>query len=137
MINDLPKNTSWLVVRNENSTSYRQIDPLFIELDAALYFLKEGMIKTMLDKSSLRPRSQKMTRKEQKAWKAYNEIMGKDSPTFFAYPSMNDIAESGCKFIKDILIKNEMNIEKISKTHCKKTKKQKREKNNPISDLEV
>jgi hypothetical protein len=130
-------NGCWLVIKDDNSTSYRQIDPLFAELDAALHFLREGMIKKMLEKSSMRPINVKLTKKEKRAWEAYQKIMGKDKTSFFEYPSMHEIAEHGCKYVRNILLENEMNIEKIAKKHCKKTRRNSRIKINPISDLEV
>ena len=125
MIDNLEKGT-WLVVVEDGSTSATQIKPDFAEIDAALYYMKEAMVRAMAKKAELRPHSTKMSKKEIKAWEAYEATMGKDMPTYFSYPSLYDIATAGCETIKEKAKKNKKKFEKEIKRN-----------GNPISDLEL
>lgn len=104
MNDDELRDGAYLVVKSEHCTSTRPIKSDFVELDAALSFLHEGMIKAMLKGAELRPKSVRMSTKEIKAWRAYKKIMGKDIPRYFEYSSMNDIAQSGCDYIRKKII---------------------------------
>lgn len=123
--NNLSKG-SWLVVVEEGCTSTYKIDPDFPELDAALHYVKEAMVKEMHEASKMRPHSVNMSIKERKAWATYEKIMGKDKPSYFKFASLYDIAQAGCQVIK----KEAMNNKK------KYRAKPKREVNS-IMDLEL
>ena len=125
MIDDLEKGT-WLVVVEDNTTSAVQVNPDFIEIDAALHYMKEAMVRSMAKKAELRPHSTKMSKKEIKAWETYNETMGKDMPTYFSYPSLYDIATAGCEAIREKVKKNKNKFAKEIKRNI-----------NPITDLEL
>jgi len=107
---------AWLVIKIGNSTSRRPIKPCFEELDAALNFLLEGMTKAMSKKSKLRPRSVRMSKKEIRAWKAYDKIMGKDKPQYFEYASLYEIAEAGRDYVRKKIVakKNKEKREEIT-----------------------
>jgi len=122
---ELSKGT-WLVVVEEGHTSATQIEPDFPELDAALYHVKEGMLKAMHEKSKMRPSSIPWSKKEIKAWDAYQKIMGKDMPTYFQFPSLHDIAKAGCEVIRE-----------KAKKEKKKYRNKPNKKVNPIMDLEI
>lgn len=128
MRNDLGKG-SWLVVVEDNCTSTTPIDPDFTELDAALYYVKEAMIKAMSEKSKMRPKSVRMSNKELKAWKAYEKIMGDDKPAYFEFASLDEIAKAGCEVIKSRSVSN--------KKKYRKKCKNKIENMNSILELEV
>jgi hypothetical protein len=61
----------------------------------------------------IRSRNCKMSKKEIRAWKEFDRIMGKDKPNLFEYASYFDIVNAGCEYIRKIMIENKMNIEKI------------------------
>jgi hypothetical protein len=88
--------------------------------------MKEAMVRAMSKKAELRPHSTKMSKKEIKAWEAYEATMGKDMPTYFSYPSLYDIATAGCEAIKEKAKKNKKKFAKEIKRNI-----------NPISDLEL
>jgi hypothetical protein len=117
----------WLVIVDENSSSATtRIDPDFIELYAASHEVKEKMAEALHEKSKLRPSSQKISKKEQKAWEAYKEIMGEDVPALFEYASVYEIVEAGI----DVLIEQ-------AKCNKKRTKQKKKKTINPIYQIEV
>lgn len=102
---------TWLVVVKAGCTSCRPIDkPEYAKLDFALHELKEVMVKAMLEAAKLRPSVTKLSKKEQKAWKAYEEIMGKDKPSYFHFASMEEIAREGCEAIKKIMIERDKEL---------------------------
>ena len=119
-------NGHWLVVKTKGCSSATQIDPDYAELDAALYHVREAMIQAMHKKSELRSKSGLMSEKEQRAWKAYDKIMGADKPTYFEFPSLYEIAQAGCDVIKEKAKRN------IAKHRAKMV-----DKGHPIMDLEV
>jgi len=125
MINELEKG-AWLVVVEENSRSATPIEPDFPELDAALYDVKEEMLKVMREKAEMRPSSVRMSDKEIKAWEAYKKTMGEDIPTFFEYASLYEIAEAGCRVIHE-----------RAKATKKKFRSKPKKKTNSILELEV
>lgn len=93
--------------------------PSWKELDAALHYLREGMVKAMSEKSKMRlHQSVKMSPKEIKAWAAYKKTMGKEIPRYFEYPSHWDIADAGIEYIRKIMIECDMDVKKIKKK-CK------------------
>lgn len=117
ILDGLP-NGSWLVVVEKGCTSCkRYIRPMLPELDAALHYLQEGLCKAMHKVSELRPHSTKMSKKERRAWDAYEKIMGKDMPSYFYYPSLNEIAEKGCEYLKQIMLENNLDKDKIKEKY--------------------
>jgi len=119
------KKGCWLVTVEKNSKSARWIDPDFPELDAALEYVRDEMVKAMFEQSKLRPRTIKMSVKERKAWRAFKKTMGKDVPALFEYASLDEIAKAGCDVIK----------QKAKK--AKQARRKRMEIINPISSLEV
>lgn len=95
---------AWLVIKNGNCTSRRPLKPDFEELDAALNYLLEGMVQAMSEKSKLRPKSVRMSKKEIRAWNAYEKIMGKDKPQYFEYASLYEIAEAGRDYVRKRIV---------------------------------
>lgn len=113
-------NGSWLVIVNGNSTSIRKvIEPKFLELEASLKYLEEGLCSAMLDSAKLRPRSTPISKKEQKAWAAFQKIMGKDHPVYFEFASLHEIAQKGCEYLRKVMVENKCNIKKIEKKYRK------------------
>jgi len=106
----------WLVIKNGSCTTTRPVAPDYVELDAALHFLQDRMTEVMMEKSKLQSTSVKMSKKEIKAWKAFDKVMGKDHPTRYTFPSMHDIADAGCKYIKSKIkssVSKKVKIKKI------------------------
>lgn len=125
---------SWLVVVDKGCKSIRtQLNPKLAELDAALKYLEEGLCKAMNKVSEMRPKDTPISKKEQKAWKTFKATMGKDMPNLFTYTSHWEIATKGCEYIKQIMLENNMNIEKIKEKYEVK----RREIRNAIESLEV
>lgn len=125
---------SWLVTISPGSKSAKNfIKPKFAELDAALYFLHEGLTKAMIKASEMRPRSTKMSVKEQRAWKAYKKIMGEDIPAYFEYASLSEIADKGCEYLKKVIYENKYDVKKIKEKYEVKPINV----SNSIMDLEV
>jgi len=129
---------SWMVIVRGNSTSIKSIKtpikPKVIELDAALHYLSEGLVKAMHKASEMHPKSTLMSKKEQKAWKEYRRIMGKDDiPTYFQFDSLYDIADKGSKYLREIILENDCDVKKIKEKYEIK----KRDVTNSIEELEV
>jgi hypothetical protein len=102
---------SWLVIVKPGTTSICPISkPEYAKLDVALSEFKEVVVKAMFKASELRPKVTKLSKKEQKAWKAYEDIMGKDKPSYFYYPSLNDIVQEGCEAIKKLMIEKDKTL---------------------------
>lgn len=128
-------NGVWLVVVKSGSKSCRsKINPKLIEVEGALHYLHEGLCESMRKASEMRPRSIKMSKKEQRAWEAYKKIIGKEIPTYFEYASFSEIADAGCDYIKKILCENKMSVEKVKEKFA--SEKQKLAENS-IMSLEV
>ena len=127
--NDIDYGTYLVVVEKHNRTTI-PIKPDFKEIDAALYFLREEMIKVMLKKAKMRGNVTLMSPKERKGWEAFRKVTGeKDIPRYFSFPSMHDIADAGCKFIrKKIVAKKKPKKQKVVKST---------EITNVISSLEI
>jgi hypothetical protein len=134
--NELEEGT-WLVVIDGNSTSCHKIKPDFPELEAALFYLKEAMVKEMCKICQLRPQKVLISKKEQKAWAKYKEIMGKDIPLYFEFTSLYEIAESGCNFIREKIIKKKQSKSKRSKTYKDLKIESLEVINNSISQLDI
>ena len=125
---------AWLVTVEPGSKSIRTaISPKFIELEAALKYLEDGLCNALSKASEMRPRSTPISEKEQRAWKAFRTIVGMDMPRYFEYASFSEIAQKGCEYIKKVMIENNMNIEKIKEKYEVK----KRDIINPILGLEI
>lgn len=117
---------SWLVVVGDGSASIQLVNPDFVETKAALHHVKDAMTKVMLKASELRPQSVQMSKKEIKAWAAYEKAMGDDMPNMFQYASIHEVVEAGAKVIEEQIEKDK-----------KKFKKQLTEERNSILDLDV
>lgn len=127
-------NGTWMVVVTRGSTSCRRlIRPKCMELEAALHFLSEGLCKAMSDKSKMRPRQVKMSKKEIKAWRVYKKTMGKDMPRYFEYPSFQEIADAGAEYLRKVILENGFDIRKIAEA----AKVTDSTAINPIKDLEL
>lgn len=112
---DLSKGTWLVVVEDGGSSATTRIEPDFIELYAASVESKDAMMEMMMEKSKLRPRSVKLSKKEQKTWKAYDEIMGKDCPKYFEYASFDEIADAGISVLIEKAKRNKKLIKKRRK----------------------
>jgi hypothetical protein len=105
---------SWMVVVHKNGLSARSlIKPKLLEIEAAIFYLKEILREELSKASRMRPASAVMSKKEQKAWKAYRKIVGKDMPSYFQYDSIYDVVEKACEKFSDIIIENKCNIDDI------------------------
>jgi len=114
MILDGLPNGSWLVIVKKGCTSCKRlIKPSFLELDAALHYLEEGLTNAMAEASKMRPRSTKMSKKERGAWDVYEKTMGKDMPRYFEYSSLGEIAEKGREYLKKVMLENSCDKDKI------------------------
>ena len=132
---------AWLVVVNEGCTSIRSvIDPKLIELDAALYYLREGLCVALSEASKMKPQSTPLTEKEKKAWAQYEKIMGDDMPKMFSMSSFDEISHAGTEYVKKELLKHKMDVNGIKKEHNDKKKENEKKLDvykNPISSLEL
>jgi hypothetical protein len=125
---------AWMVIVDKNCTSIRTIiNPKFIELDAALKYLEDGLCRAIAKASEMRPTSEPIGEKEQKAWKAFRTIMGKDMPRYFQYASFSEISQKGRDYIRKIMLENNMDVVKIKE----KYEIVKKECTNPILELDV
>jgi hypothetical protein len=123
---------SWMVVVHKNGLSARSlIKPKNLELQAALFYLKEFLTKEMSDASKMRPTTEVMSKKEQKAWKVFRKIVGNDMPRFFKYDSICDIVEKACDKFSNIIVENNFDIDDI------KTKYEVKKHINSTSGMEV
>ena len=126
-------NGTWLVVIDKGVSCRSLIKPKCMELEAALHFLQEGLCRALSEKSKMRPKQVKMSKKEQKAWKIFEKTMGKDMPQYFEYASFSEIADAGCDYLRKVILENKFDIVKISE----KMQNVDIDSVNPIRDLEV
>ena len=125
---------AWMVIVDKGCTSIRTaVNPKFIELDASLQYLEEGLCRAIAKASEMRPRSEPIGEKEQKAWKAFRTIMGEDIPRYFQYASFSEISQKGCDYIRKIMLENNMDVVKIKE----KYEIVKKECTNPILGLDI
>jgi len=109
---------TWLVVVKENGLSARNfVNPKIIELEAALHYLREGLCDAMYKASEMRPSSTVMSKNEKKAWKAFKKIVGKDMPRYFQYDSIQSVVDKGCEYVKDVMAKNNCDVEEIKEKY--------------------
>lgn len=106
----------WLVEVDGGSRSYIPIKPDYPELDAALKTLKNELTQGLLKESEIKPKVTILSKKERKAWDAYEKIMGDEKPTCFYYDSIHDIVHNACENIH----KKTMNKKRRSKKAMKK-----------------
>lgn len=126
-------NGAWLVVVEKGSVSIRQaLNPKLTELDAALYYLREELVRAISKKAEAQPKSIPISKKEQKAWAKFKRSMGKNMLNLLHYPSYYDIADSGCQRVRKIMLENKMSVDKIKEKYEGKGKVV-----NAIEDLDV
>jgi len=126
---------SWLVTVKPGSKSIRRaINPKFIELEAALEYLEEGLVCAISEACKARPSSVRMSNEEIKAWEQFEKIAGDDFPKLLHYASNSDIARAGCDYVKKIMTEYGLNIKKIKKAF-KKIKVS--DKNNSMAYLKI
>lgn len=98
----------WCVQVNPGVRSAKRlIVPDMDALDAALFEFKDILVRELSDAAKCRPISTKMSVKEQKAWKKFEDEMGDDMPRYFAgYDSYCDIVDKAVdKFGKQVRLK--------------------------------
>ena len=124
----------WLVTVKPGSQSMRtMLNPDLANLEAAIHHLEDGLVRAIAKASELKPRSTPLTPKEQKAWKAFDKIMGNEKVRYFAqFSSYYDIASAGCQHIHKIMVENNCDVEKIKKKYPIKKRNE-----NSILDLET
>lgn len=127
---------AWLVTVDRGCQTIRTVlSPKFIELEAALRYLEDGLCNAMSEASKMRPRETPISEKEKKAWKVYEKTMGDDMPRYFCHASFWEVARKGCEYLKKIMEQYNCNVEKIKKDfEPKMTKKQFK---NAVSYLEI
>ena len=79
------------------------VNPANGELELAAILKAKKIVQYLSEASAGRPKSQPLTKKEQKALKAFYEIAGKDSLLYWEYPSLNEMADN----ILQLIIKND------------------------------
>ena len=127
-------NGSWIVVVKKGSVTIRKlINPKCLELEAALYYLEEGLCEAMSKKAKMRPRDIPMSKKEIGAWKKFEKTMGKDMPRYFEFAAYQEIADAGCQYLRKIIVENDFDIKKIREAIAKIEDTT----INPIKELEV
>jgi hypothetical protein len=105
---------AWLVVVQKNGLSARsKINPKTLELQAALFYLKEFLCHEIYEASKMHPCSVVMSEKEKKAWRAFRKIVGKDIPRYFHYDSIHDIVEKACDRFSNVMVENNFDIDDI------------------------
>lgn len=90
----------YLMTVRDGSTSYRPIEPAYVEAEAAISDAEEEMVQILLDVNRAQPRERKLSAKERKAVKAYNDIMGDAEPMIFEGISMCDLVTKGLNVIR-------------------------------------
>ncbi len=104
---------AWLVIVGPGNTAIRRaLNPAYAELEAAMRTAEDAMCTAMIEASKLRPREHEMSKKEQRAWAAYKEIMGDDVPRYLGeYASVQEIVQAGLDAIwVKIRSKNDRNV---------------------------
>ena len=92
----------WLISVKPGSTSARRtVEPNFAALSFALKHYEDYIVDRLHEASKLRPASTALTKREQKAWKLYEGVMGSQRPSMFLYQSLQGIVEEANKFIKE------------------------------------
>jgi len=117
-------NGYWLVRVYDGGKSIKTLlNPQYKDLVAALDFLQETLCHEIYLAGKMRPRSVKISDKEQMAWEVFQKIMGEDMPNYFQFLSCNDISQKAVNKIKDIMIENNLDINKIKRKYPKKVTK--------------
>ena len=141
MLDDLGKGT-WIVIKKDNSTSARstkKLEPKFEEIIAALHYLQDGMVNEMSKRSTMRPSSTLMSKKEQKAWATFKKTMGKDVPKLFEMASLHEISQAGIDYLQKHISEAKRRHIPVSELNEKTKQKKAKEdrENNSINDLEI
>lgn len=90
-----------VVIERGCTSSKRTVEPSTSSVQLA-YFLVQRKIENIIAKAcEARPKSTPLTKKEQRAIKAYYDIMGKEKMLMFTWPSIHDIAEQITDSIKN------------------------------------
>lgn len=98
----------WLVKVKPGVTSVRlQLEPDHAALDAALRDFEDALVDALHEASKLRSSNQKISEKERKAWDVFTAAMGADMPTYFAYPSLVEIAQAGVAAVREKILNTE------------------------------
>lgn len=84
----------WLVRVEPGSTSIRHcIEPSHASVDFAFWMMADKISNIIAEASEARVKSKPLTKKEEKALKAFYAALGEEKLLYFEYPSIQDIAE--------------------------------------------
>jgi hypothetical protein len=85
---------AWLVTVDDGCTSIRRsVEPDNIAVEAAFKYAADRLTKIIAKYSEERPKTTPLTPLEQKAVKAYYDVMGKEKILYFEYPALATMAE--------------------------------------------
>ena len=70
------------------------------ELEAVLKLYQDGVCRAMAEASKLQPTTRKLTPLEQKAYAAFDAVMGGQQPVQMWGRSMSDIAQAGADYLR-------------------------------------
>ena len=94
-------NGAWLVVVEKGCTSIKKcIEPDNAAVEAAFKITEEKLVKIIAKACEARPKSTPLTPLEQKAIKAYYEVMGEGKTLMFQYQSLYGMAQEILKAVK-------------------------------------
>ena len=96
-------NGSWLIVVDNGFTSIREsLTPDTAAVEAAFKIAEEKLVKILAKASEakLSKRSIPMTKRERKAWKAYDDVMKGEKFLYFEYDSLYGIAQNILKELR-------------------------------------
>ena len=93
----------WLIRVAEGTKSYipYHLDPKYADVEAALKELHQGIVDHLHKINEARPKTRPLTKKEQKAMKAYYDIMGKEKTLMFECISYYEFADRMVDYIRE------------------------------------
>jgi len=84
----------WLVRVEPGCTSIRHcIEPSHASVDFAFWMMADKIANIIAEASEARVKSKPLTKKEEKALKAFYDVLGEEKLLYFEYPSIQNIAE--------------------------------------------
>jgi hypothetical protein len=86
---------AWLVIVRGGSRRIRALldtRPADATLQAALAEFETDLGATIVEASQAEPTTRPLSKREQRAWRAYAQVMGEDCPLTFTRPAAADIA---------------------------------------------
>lgn len=94
----------YLMTVRQGGASYASVDPVWVEVEAALRAVEETMTKVLSEANKALPDRTRLSDRELKAWRAYCKVLGNDGASLsFRGCSMHGLVQAGLDVVRQHL----------------------------------